>query len=66
MLWNNGNNFERPRESRGKFYIEKQSLDWYGNVSQYKISLKTPLVFQNYSCYFITPLNNPRYSGVNS
>ena len=49
-----------------KFYIVKQPLDWFGAVSQYKISLENPSVFQNHSCYFITSLNNPRYSDVNS
>ena len=49
-----------------KFYFVKQPLDWFGAVSQHKISLKNPSVFQNHSCYFITSLNNPRYSDVNS
>ena len=30
-----------------------------GFVSQYEIALKTTLVFENYSHYFITSLNNP-------
>ena len=29
MLSNNRNNFERLRESRGKFYILKQLQDWF-------------------------------------
>ena len=48
------------------FYIVKQPLDWFGVVSQYEISLENPSVFQNLSCYFITSLNNPRYSDINS
>ena len=48
-----------------KFYIVKQPLDWFGAVSQYKISLENPSVFQIHSCYFMTSLNNPRDSDVN-